>query len=41
MTDEEMVAYVLDADRTTSQLDFEYERRRNQANVGGGQPPRA
>ena len=36
MTDEEMVAYVLDADRTTSQLDFEYERRRNQANVGGG-----
>ena len=36
LTDEEMVAYVLDAERTTSQLDFEYERRRSQANVGGG-----
>lgn len=36
MTNEEMVAYVLDPDRALPQLEAEYERRRAQANVGGG-----
>ena len=36
MTDEEMVSYVLDPDRALPQLEAEYERRKSQANVGGG-----
>ena len=36
LTDQEMVAYVLDPDRATTTLEAEYERRKKQANVGGG-----
>jgi hypothetical protein len=36
LTDQEMVAYVLDPDRATATLEAEYERRKKQANVGGG-----